>query len=1014
MTVDVSASQWQLTITILDSDGSAIGGANDYSLAIEDVELTFPEVRSSNSINTLLAWEATATLGHDYVALSVDNRDTTASPTGASLLAMGNQVDLTIWDGSSYVREWPPLYILRTPDPLKDGGDDQSIQIELGDLFKLVASQEAPENDYSETPLGTTRTPDQVINAIASRAGLPTTTTDTITTGFNLTAPVPKNNTRDWSSFIGEIAACNGYVAWLDKNEDLRLTPIDLEKTSPDLELLIGRDEVGLNGWVPVNLDERPPGELVVIGGGGSAKQLQNPRVVPTVTPEMEATETTTINTTLGNPTTTIEYEERQSSRQIRPKVAATSVSGGLTTVSGLSDNTSTALRDSQDFNTTHRYNGITKALTNTTTRRDIARGLAGRDAYRDTEGNSALTIISDAELTTTDYSYDSVLSAGRLKERVIETKKPYCLFEWGQAKPEFYELNRFLSRTCFKQTTTWERVLDTSGDPTIEAWKITQTTERPRGVVYPEYSGANPETLIVDPNFDLTFTRTASDGSTEPPKTQYQESLYSRDPQQHRSSVKLTPLSGNAHKLKTGTIRVSAPVITSVRQCSTLAELYGLWQHGLSLGRSFVGAIPSIMLSGFSPVMRVDVTDGNVTKAYFMNGLTIAGGREETLFGCNLGEVGVVGVSPADVTSPVSLSYPATGSITLPAFTFSGTATGEPAAGGSIILPTFGFSGTASPPASATGSITLPAFNFSGTAAPQGDATGNIVLPAFSFSGTASPPATATGSISMPAFTFSGTGGVSDPDAAAFIATWTGTYSQAEIDAVDAFFINMKSDSLYAKMDFMVLLALDNSVDALRWMNTPSTSATNNGATFTARQGFTGNGSSAYIDTGFNPNTAGGNYSLDAASLGAYSRTNISEASYVIGAQNSSTSGRSYVSPRWSDGFHYTDVNGGGGSPWTTASSSDSRGLWGSSRTSNTLKTAYRNGVVQDTDASSSNALPGHNLYLLALNNGGARQGESSGQIAFAYAGGDLSDSNNANLSTHVTALLTAFGANV
>ena len=219
--------------------------------------------------------------------------------------------------------------------------------------------------------------------------------------------------------------------------------------------------------------------------------------------------------------------------------------------------------------------------------------------------------------------------------------------------------MNRFLERDYSIQTTTWSRVLDVSGDPTIEAWRVEQVTQQPRGVIFKNYTGANPETLVNNPDPDLTFTLQASDGSTRPPDIEYQESIYTEEHQEFTGSVTVQPISGNAHKWKEGAIRVNADVIVSDRQCNDLAEWAAKWQHGLSLGRSFIGAIPTELFTAFDPVSRVDVTvDGNID-AYFLNGFSISSNLTETLFGCNFGLVGEVGATPDVVTSPIEISFP-------------------------------------------------------------------------------------------------------------------------------------------------------------------------------------------------------------------------------------------------------------------------------------------------------------------------------------------------------------------
>lgn len=647
LTLDVTATDWSATIEILDSDKNVISGPHAYSGAVSDVRINFAEIRTRNSPNTFAPWTATATFEPDIVPFSLDNRDTAASPTGASLLAKGNRVDIR----NAGQRFWPPLYILRTPEPLNLERDE--IRLELGDISQLV-SLFTPEGDLSNVSIGTSTQPHTIINRIASAIGIPTSS-DTIS-GWSVSVPIPKTDTRSYVNLIGEIAAANRHIAWIDANEELRFSRIDFDQSDPVVLLLIGRDEVGLQSWQPRNFDERPPGKLTVVGGTGIVSEIDNPQTIERLvqsegTTVLSSTEVTDISELGTTPNTTIVYTERQAANQILPRVATTGTSGGLTTVDGLTDNTDTSLRDSENTTVTHEYTRIDGNLVRTTINRSIVRALAGGDAYRETEGNAAFTFINiDEEIT-----YVTSRISGRVIERRHRITQPYALFGFNGNAPANYELNRFLSRDFFDQTTRWAQITaPVTGDGISETWEVDQETKRPRGIIYPNYTGLNPETLIVDPDLSQTFKIIASDGSTSPPETIYQDSLYVIDDALFSGSVNITPLAGDAFKQPDKVLRFSVPAITSSGQCTSLAEAYAGWQHGLSLGQSFVGVIPPALYSSFFPGMRIDVTDQGLTRAYFLNGLTVGGNGEETLWSCNLGRIGDVGVTPDVVVNPI------------------------------------------------------------------------------------------------------------------------------------------------------------------------------------------------------------------------------------------------------------------------------------------------------------------------------------------------------------------------
>ena len=665
-TIDAQDRDWTASLEILDANRAVISGPHDISDALISVDIDFSELRSGNRLNGWLAWEGSIVLSPELsTTVSLDNRDTASNPSGAEVLAMGNRITLSMWTGANYERFWPPFYILREASPrieIPTSESQAQITIDLGDLGKSL-DLFTPENNYSGITQGTTTTPTTLIRNIATQIGIPTSS-DTIAGGYSVNTAVQKKSTRSTVREIGEIAAAQKYVVWLDAAEELRLTPADFTlKTAPDFSLTIGigGDEVGENGWEPVNLEERPPGELTVTGGSDLAQEIENPSVIIRTVPgpgytSLTSTETKTITPVGGAPETVITYVERQAELQIQPRVITTDNSGVVPTLLTDTDNTNNGLQDSEDSSITHRYNGITKRLTETVELIRKARGLSGGDAFRAEENNLALTLLDNSQ-TTTAFAYDNIL--GVVSSRNITERRPWCLWEWGEVTPANYELNRFLERDYSIQTTTWTRVLDVSGDPAIEAWRVEQVTQQPRGVVFKNYTGANPETLVTNPDPELTFTLQASDGSTRPPDIEYQESIYTEEHQEFTGSVQIEPVSGNAHKWKEGTIRVNADVIVSDRQCNDLAEWAAKWQHGLSLGRSFIGAIPTELFTVFDPVSRVDVNvDGNI-EAYFLNGFSISSNLTETLFGCNFGLIGEVGATPDVVTPPIEILFP-------------------------------------------------------------------------------------------------------------------------------------------------------------------------------------------------------------------------------------------------------------------------------------------------------------------------------------------------------------------
>ena len=102
-----------------------------------------------------------------------------------------------------------------------------------------------------------------------------------------------------------------------------------------------------------------------------------------------------------------------------------------------------------------------------------------------------------------------------------------------------------------------------------------------------------------------------------------------------------------------------------------------------------------------------------------------------------------------------------------------------------------------------------------------------------------------------------------------------------------------LKSGGIWNKLDVLYIFANDGGFEfaRLNWKNPNSNLATLiNPLTFTANQGFTGNGSGSYINSNFNPAIGTNNYVLNSASRHIFVRTQSITASTLdgVGSGNS------------------------------------------------------------------------------------------------------------------------------
>jgi hypothetical protein len=116
--------------------------------------------------------------------------------------------------------------------------------------------------------------------------------------------------------------------------------------------------------------------------------------------------------------------------------------------------------------------------------------------------------------------------------------------------------------------------------------------------------------------------------------------------------------------------------------------------------------------------------------------------------------------------------------------------------------------------------------------------------------------------------------------EASALIARMTVAPNARRKRAIDTLIGALKTAGVWTKLDtFYVLAAHDAASARLNWVSTSFNLTAVNSPTFVANQGYTGDGATSYLDTGFNPSTAGGHYAQNDSHMGVYVGTNISAA---------------------------------------------------------------------------------------------------------------------------------------
>jgi hypothetical protein len=186
---------------------------------------------------------------------------------------------------------------------------------------------------------------------------------------------------------------------------------------------------------------------------------------------------------------------------------------------------------------------------------------------------------------------------------------------------------------------------------------------------------------------------------------------------------------------------------------------------------------------------------------------------------------------------------------------------------------------------------------------------------------------------------------------------------------------------------------------------------------TFSADNGYTGDGTTGYFDTGFNPSTAGGNFSLSSASLGTYILFNRTTPSTSVPIGAVTGSNYALIQPLASGPVFTGDINAI--TFPSVANTTGTRAAWIITRPvsgGSTTLNAYKNGSSTPifSTADSSSGLPNATLFILALSSSGTPVDFGSDQKGATFFGGGLTGAQAKAVNDRINAFMTAFGVNV
>jgi hypothetical protein len=237
-----------------------------------------------------------------------------------------------------------------------------------------------------------------------------------------------------------------------------------------------------------------------------------------------------------------------------------------------------------------------------------------------------------------------------------------------------------------------------------------------------------------------------------------------------------------------------------------------------------------------------------------------------------------------------------------------------------------------------------------------------------------------------------------------ALIARMTAAPGEARSGLIDALVGALKDAGVWAKLDLLyVLAAHDAQAARLNWVSASYALAAVNSPGFLADRGYAGDGSTSYLDSGFQPGvTAGSLAARNDVHLGAWSLGNVDPSGADAGSRNL------YILPR-SSGMLTSRCNDTATGTVTVANALGHSLL---SRTGPAGYARYRDGASLGDATAASSAPDPTNLLVGAKSSSTVPNNYTSRRIAAVSCGSGLSAGEVAALRAALAVYLAALGA--
>jgi len=237
------------------------------------------------------------------------------------------------------------------------------------------------------------------------------------------------------------------------------------------------------------------------------------------------------------------------------------------------------------------------------------------------------------------------------------------------------------------------------------------------------------------------------------------------------------------------------------------------------------------------------------------------------------------------------------------------------------------------------------------------------------------------------------------DPAAAALIARMSPAPSAARAIVINNLIVALKAADIWAYLDILYITAAFSSQSArLNWINSSYTLTPVSAPTFVVDRGYSGDGSTNYLDTGYVPS---GNMQQNNSHMGYWCLTDLSATMFDLGNAFNTMIGR--------------DVGGNlrvrarsNSTPSNSVPSSIGYSIW--SRNASNSYFVAKNGSVLSTYTDASTAGIGSALWICGKSD--STVGYSTRQIAAAHGGASLTSQKATLFYSALNTYMQAVGA--